>query len=67
MTSPTSLSDFTATTLSGEGRDLSAYAGDVVLVLGKGHETGQIIGSDVYPFDDAEQASVAVAALDGKI
>jgi UDP-N-acetylmuramoyl-L-alanyl-D-glutamate--2,6-diaminopimelate ligase len=26
-----------------------------------------VIGTDVYPFDDAEQASVAVAALDGKI
>lgn len=41
--------------------------GDALLVAGKGHETGQIIGSDIYPFDDAEQASVAVAALDGKI
>ncbi|KFE34490.1 UDP-N-acetylmuramoyl-L-alanyl-D-glutamate--2,6-diaminopimelate ligase [Thioclava atlantica] len=41
--------------------------GDALLVMGKGHESGQIIGSDVYPFDDAEQASVAVAALDGKI
>ncbi|WP_103174750.1 UDP-N-acetylmuramoyl-L-alanyl-D-glutamate--2,6-diaminopimelate ligase [Paracoccus sp. SY] len=41
--------------------------GDALLICGKGHETGQIIGNDVYPFDDAEQASVAVAALDGKI
>ncbi|TQS72370.1 UDP-N-acetylmuramoyl-L-alanyl-D-glutamate--2,6-diaminopimelate ligase [Rhodobacteraceae bacterium] len=41
--------------------------GDALLIAGKGHETGQIIGTDVYPFDDAEQASVAVAALDGKI
>ena len=41
--------------------------GDALLICGKGHETGQIIGHDVYPFDDAEQASVAVAALDGKI
>ncbi|WP_420899378.1 UDP-N-acetylmuramoyl-L-alanyl-D-glutamate--2,6-diaminopimelate ligase [Paracoccus haematequi] len=41
--------------------------GDALLICGKGHETGQIIGTDVYPFDDAEQASVAVAALDGKI
>ncbi len=39
--------------------------GDALLIAGKGHETGQIVGSDVYPFDDAEQASVAVAALDG--
>ncbi len=41
--------------------------GDALLIAGKGHESGQIIGQDVYPFDDAEQASVAVAALDGKI
>ncbi|MFQ5622475.1 MAG: UDP-N-acetylmuramoyl-L-alanyl-D-glutamate--2,6-diaminopimelate ligase [Paracoccaceae bacterium] len=39
--------------------------GDTLLIAGKGHETGQIVGSDVYPFDDLEQASVAVAALDG--
>lgn len=38
--------------------------GDALLIAGKGHETGQIIGTDVYPFDDAEQASVAVAVLD---
>ncbi|WP_413873617.1 UDP-N-acetylmuramoyl-L-alanyl-D-glutamate--2,6-diaminopimelate ligase [Albidovulum sp.] len=41
--------------------------GDALLVAGKGHETGQIIGTDIYPFDDAEQASVAVAALEGRI
>lgn len=41
--------------------------GDALLVAGKGHETGQIVGDTVYPFDDAEQASVAVAALDGLI
>jgi len=39
--------------------------GDALLIAGKGHESGQIIGTDVYPFDDAEQASIAVAALDG--
>lgn len=41
--------------------------GDALLIAGKGHETGQIVGTDVYPFDDAEQASVAVAALEGRI
>ncbi|SFD87886.1 UDP-N-acetylmuramoyl-L-alanyl-D-glutamate--2,6-diaminopimelate ligase [Roseivivax sediminis] len=39
--------------------------GDALLICGKGHETGQIVGDTTYPFDDAEQASVAVAALDG--
>ncbi|WGW03356.1 UDP-N-acetylmuramoyl-L-alanyl-D-glutamate--2,6-diaminopimelate ligase [Tropicibacter oceani] len=40
--------------------------GDALLILGKGHESGQTVGDTVYPFDDAEQASVAVAALDGR-
>ena len=40
-------------------------AGDALLIAGKGHETGQIVGRDVYPFDDVEQASISVAALDG--
>ena len=39
--------------------------GDALLICGKGHETGQVIGEDVLPFDDAEQASISVEALDG--
>jgi len=35
-------------------------AGDVLVVAGKGHEQGQIIGGQVLPFDDA---SVVVEAL----
>ncbi|MHA3976579.1 UDP-N-acetylmuramoyl-L-alanyl-D-glutamate--2,6-diaminopimelate ligase [Halovulum sp. GXIMD14794] len=42
-------------------------AGDTLLIAGKGHETGQIVGDDVLPFDDAEQASIAVAALEGRL
>ncbi|MFD2738519.1 UDP-N-acetylmuramoyl-L-alanyl-D-glutamate--2,6-diaminopimelate ligase [Sulfitobacter aestuarii] len=41
--------------------------GDALLIAGKGHETGQIVGEDILPFDDVEQASVAVAALDGRL
>ncbi|WP_093359775.1 UDP-N-acetylmuramoyl-L-alanyl-D-glutamate--2,6-diaminopimelate ligase [Tropicimonas isoalkanivorans] len=41
--------------------------GDALLVAGKGHEQGQTVGDTVYPFDDVEQASVAVAALDGHL
>ena len=41
--------------------------GDALLIAGKGHETGQTIMGQVYPFDDVEQASIAVAALDGVI
>ena len=41
--------------------------GDALLVAGKGHETGQVVGDDILPFDDVEQASVAVAALDGRL
>jgi UDP-N-acetylmuramoyl-L-alanyl-D-glutamate--2,6-diaminopimelate ligase len=29
-----------------------AQAGDVVAVLGKGHETGQEIAGEVFSFDD---------------
>jgi len=41
--------------------------GDALLIAGKGHETGQTVGDMVLPFDDVEQASVAVAALDGRL
>ena len=38
---------------------------DRLLIAGKGHETGQIVGAETLPFDDAEQARAAVIALDG--
>ena len=45
----------------------SLGAGDALLIAGKGHETGQVVGDDILPFDDVEQASVAVAALEGRL
>ncbi len=39
--------------------------GDVFLIAGKGHETGQIVGDVTLPFDDAEVAARIVAELDG--
>jgi UDP-N-acetylmuramoyl-L-alanyl-D-glutamate--2,6-diaminopimelate ligase len=37
--------------------------GDVLLLAGKGHERGQIVGATVLPFDDTDVARAAVAAL----
>lgn len=38
-----------------------AAAGDVVVVAGKGHEAGQIVGRDVLPFNDADEVRAAIA------
>lgn len=38
---------------------------DVLLIAGKGHETGQKIGDTVLPFDDVEEARKAIALADG--
>jgi UDP-N-acetylmuramoyl-L-alanyl-D-glutamate--2,6-diaminopimelate ligase len=37
-------------------------AGDILVIAGKGHETGQIVGREVLPFDDAMVAREALAA-----
>ena len=39
--------------------------GDVLVIAGKGHESGQVVGSTVLPFDDAEQARLAANDLGG--
>lgn len=38
-------------------------AGDVVLVAGKGHETGQIVGATVIPFSDHEEIRKALGEM----
>ena len=35
-------------------------AGDALLIAGKGHETGQIVGTAVLPFNDADEARTAL-------
>jgi UDP-N-acetylmuramoyl-L-alanyl-D-glutamate--2,6-diaminopimelate ligase len=37
--------------------------GDIVIIAGKGHENVQIIGSQQFPFNDFENASIAIATI----
>ena len=39
--------------------------GDLLLIAGKGHETGQIVGSNTLPFEDKAEARAAIASLAG--
>ncbi len=41
-------------------------SGDVLVIAGKGHESGQIIGTTVHPFNDREEAIKAAVALGGQ-
>ncbi|HAH09434.1 MAG TPA: UDP-N-acetylmuramoyl-L-alanyl-D-glutamate--2,6-diaminopimelate ligase [Alphaproteobacteria bacterium] len=41
-------------------------AGDILIIAGKGHETGQTMGGQTRHFDDSEEARAAVAELGGQ-
>lgn len=43
-----------------------AGLGDVVVIAGKGHEAGQIVGREVKPFNDADEARLAIARTKGQ-
>jgi UDP-N-acetylmuramoyl-L-alanyl-D-glutamate--2,6-diaminopimelate ligase len=46
-------------------RSVAALApGDVLLVAGKGHEQGQIVGGEIHPFSDAEVIRDAIPAAE---
>ncbi len=42
----------------------AASPGDVVLILGKGHETGQEIGERILPFDDKQVAADVIVRME---
>ena len=41
-------------------------AGDILVIAGKGHEAGQIVGSTVLPFNDRDEAVKAAVKLGGQ-
>ncbi|MEL6297831.1 MAG: UDP-N-acetylmuramoyl-L-alanyl-D-glutamate--2,6-diaminopimelate ligase [Pseudomonadota bacterium] len=44
-----------------------ARAGDMLVIAGKGHETGQIVGDQVLPFSDQDVARAAITAHGGSV
>ncbi len=42
-------------------------AGDILVIAGKGHEQGQIIGTETLPFDDASVAADVLTEMGGEV
>ena len=42
-------------------------SGDILVVAGKGHESGQIVGTEVLPFSDRAEAIEAALSLGGQL
>jgi UDP-N-acetylmuramoyl-L-alanyl-D-glutamate--2,6-diaminopimelate ligase len=45
---------------------LGASLGDVVVIAGKGHESGQIVGRETKPFNDADEVRGVIARTKGR-
>ena len=45
----------------------AAQGGDIVVIAGKGHETGQIVGREVRPFNDTDEARAVIARTKGQV
>jgi len=45
----------------------NAQKGDVIVIAGKGHETGQIIGDKIIDFDDRTQAADCLTKTGGRL
>jgi UDP-N-acetylmuramoyl-L-alanyl-D-glutamate--2,6-diaminopimelate ligase len=43
----------------------SLEQGDALVIAGKGHEMGQIVGAEIRPFSDKDEAIKAATALGG--
>lgn len=44
---------------------LALASGDILVIAGKGHETGQTVGDMVYPFNDAQEVGKVLANIGG--
>jgi UDP-N-acetylmuramoyl-L-alanyl-D-glutamate--2,6-diaminopimelate ligase len=45
----------------------SLKEGDILLIAGKGHETGQTVGDKVFPFSDQDEARQALKSVGGAV
>jgi UDP-N-acetylmuramoyl-L-alanyl-D-glutamate--2,6-diaminopimelate ligase len=42
-------------------------SGDILVIAGKGHEMGQIVGNEIRPFSDRDEAVKAALSFGGRV